>query len=253
MSFPGAPMIRIGHWAKSLPYPVSVFLPPTGPDLRDQIRTTGPYLDIAAPQDQTRHEKLGIFMDAWSLLEHTLEMILCHLTAVEGKDASLMVPKFGMKNALDLLEGLGRRKLDMESAERLEGYLARIRKLTTKRNVLIHGRWILEINLIVRRGEAHRLSQFLREVTPDDPEDAKAMANPRNQKARVRYAFTIKRIEAVARDTDTLNREICDFLPLMKSRDYSISEVLQRLSEKRPYQVNCPIPLGRPALFQANP
>jgi hypothetical protein len=60
MSFPGVPIIRVGYMAPRLPYPVAVNLPPAGgPDIRTEIRTEGPNLDIVLPQDTVRHEKLG--------------------------------------------------------------------------------------------------------------------------------------------------------------------------------------------------
>jgi len=81
------------------------------------------------------------------------------------------------------------------------------------------------------------VTQFLREVIPTDPEDAKALANPRNQKQRIRYTFTKKRIEAAARDTDTLNREICEFMQVIKRKEIPLSEIPQLLLRKAPYRV----------------
>jgi hypothetical protein len=103
--------------------------------------------------------------------------------------------------------------------------------------VLVHGNWVLEANVLVRRGEAYLATQFLREVIPTDPEDAQAMGNPRNQKHRVRYTFTIKRIEGTTRDTDTFNRDVCEFIQVMKRKEFPIAEILQQLLRARPYRV----------------
>src|SRR5262249_46641626 len=135
MSYPGTVIVRVGYMAPRLPYPVNVHLPPTrGPDTRTQIRTVGPDLDIAVPQDSTRHEVLGRFMDAWSSVESTIAMLLSRLAPVNLRDANLIFPKLGGKNALELLEGLGLRKLDEDSADKLQGFLERAGKLNTKRN-----------------------------------------------------------------------------------------------------------------------
>jgi hypothetical protein len=195
----------MGFWAPHLPYPVNVNMPPVAtPDTRTQIRTTGPQLDIAIPQDKSRHEKLGQFIEAWGALESTLTFLFMRLASVELSDAALIFPKFGTKNALDLLESLGQRKLIKDSSSSLINLIDRARKLNGKRNILIHGHWVLEANVLTKRGEVCLAVQFLREVIPSDPDHEKLMGNPRNQKERVRYSFTLKRIDASARDSDGL-------------------------------------------------
>jgi hypothetical protein len=224
--------------APRLPYPVRVHLPPTAtPETRTQGRTVGPDLDIIIPQDPARHEKLGRFLEAWGTLESMLTFLLTGLTPLRLGDADLIFPKLGMKNALDLLDGLGRRKLEDDSAKTLTNLLERVSKLNSKRNILVHGSWILEANVLVRRGEAVLALQFLRQTTPTDPAQEKAMANPRNQKELVRYCFTIKRIDATTRDTNTLSIDISNFMGTMKQKILPLSEVPHQLLLSRPYRV----------------
>jgi hypothetical protein len=238
MAFPGVPIIRVGYMAPRLPYPVNVQLPPIqGQGAQATPRITGPQLDIVVPQDTTRHEKLGLFMEAWSSLESSLDFVLERLTGIDLSDAILILPKLGTKNALDLLEGLALRKLIHDDARGLINLLERVGKLNTKRNILVHGRWVLEANVLLRRGEAYLATQFLREVIPTDPEDAKKMADPRNQKERVKYTFTLKRIDAASRDADALNRDICNFIQTMKQKIVSFDEIGTTLLRKRPYRV----------------
>jgi hypothetical protein len=238
MSHPHVPIVRVGYMAPALPYPVQVLLPPTtDEDTRTQIRTTGPFLDIAVPRDPSRHEKLGRFLDAWSGLESTLAIVLTKLLPLRLRETNLIISQLGTRNAIDLLEGIGRRNLESESVKVLTALLDRVTRLNTKRNVLVHGHWILEANVIVRRGEACLATQFLREVTPTDPEEAKALANPRNQKERVRYTFTLKRIDAATRDTDKLNIDICNVFELLKRKIVPLDEIGTELSLSRPYLV----------------
>jgi hypothetical protein len=238
MSFPGVPLIRVGYMAPRLPYPVSVHLPPTStPDTRSDIRTSGPELDIAVPLDPMRHEKLGEFLDAWSSLEGTLAFYFTELMQIDVGEASLIAPKLGTRSALDLLSALALRKIDDASATQVGRFIERAHRLNGKRNILVHGRWVLEVNVVVRRGEACIAPQFLREVIPDDPAHAKAMGDPRNQKIRVRYSFTIRRIEGATRDTDTLNREMCNLLGKLTPKEMPHDELMQKLLFKRPYRV----------------
>jgi hypothetical protein len=194
MSLPGTVGVRVGFFASRLPYPVNLNLPPISqPDLRQNPRTVGPELDVVVPQDDVRHTKLGRFMDSWSLLESTLPFLLADLLQIEKRDALLTLPKLGMRNAIDLLNGLGMRKLVEADAAVLTNLTERLSRMNTKRNVLVHGEWVYEANVLVRRGEAILICQFFRLVTPTDPKEAKAMGDPRNQRERVRYSFTLKR------------------------------------------------------------
>jgi hypothetical protein len=238
MSFPGVPIIRVGYTAPKLPYAVNVNLPPTqGPDPRVNPRFVGPQLDIVVPQDSSRHEKLGNFMEAWSALESSLDFVLQKLTGIELGDAALILSKLGTRNALELLEGLALRKFHPDDAKRLINYLDRVSKLNSKRNILVHGRWVLEANVLLRHGEAHLATQFLREVTPNDPEDANKMANPRNQKERVRYTFTLKRIDAASRDVDAVNKDICNFIQTVRYKPIPLDEIGTTLLRRQPYRV----------------
>src|SRR5262249_39478505 len=111
MGVPGTVSIRVGHYPKTLPYPVNLHLPPIAkPDPR-QPRTTGPELDVVVPRDDARHIALGRFMNSWSLLEGTLSSLLSRLLGTDDRDGYLTLPKLGMKNAINLLDALGMSKL----------------------------------------------------------------------------------------------------------------------------------------------
>jgi hypothetical protein len=142
-----------------------------------------------------------------------------------------------MRNTIDLLDGLGRRKLDKLYSDGLTNLTERLGRLNTKRNILVHGEWVLEANILAKQGEAFLACQFLRQVTPLDPEEDNAMANPRNQRERVRYCFTIKRIDGTTRDTDALNIDIGKFTFAMRFKSTPLSGVPQKLLESQPYRV----------------
>jgi len=237
MSYPGSHIIRTG-WMAKLPYPVQLVLPPASkPDTRTQIRTVGPILDVTVPQDTTRHDKLGLFLNAWGALESTLTMLLAKILEIRIGEAHLIFPKLGTKNAVDLLDGLGRRKLAPADAEALTNLLERLGKMNTKRNILVHGRWVLEASVLNRKGQAVLVTQFLRETTPTDPDVEFAASNPKNQKERVRYTFTLKRMIAAARDTDTLNIDFGRFTGAMRFKEKSVAEILELLARSPPYRV----------------
>jgi hypothetical protein len=150
-------------------------------------------------------------MDEWSSLEAALSFLLSRLLKIELSDALLTLARLGMKNSIDLLDGLGMRKLAPADSQTLTNLLERVSRLNGKRNILVHGHWTLEANVIVRRGEVALISQYLRETKPVDPEQEEAMGDPRNQRSRVRYCFTLKRIDGTSRDAGTLRTDIEKF------------------------------------------
>jgi hypothetical protein len=218
MAAAGGLSVRVGHFiTKNVPYKVNIYLPDVAnPGKPENPRTSGPELDITIPQDDTRHMKLGRFIATWSELESMAGFLLYRLLKIEVREAFLTLARLGTKNYIELIEGLGMMKLIKPDQAALSALMDRFRKLNTKRNILVHGRWVLEANVFSKRGEAILVCQFLRETMPLNPEEAKAMANPRNQKERVKYAFNFKRIDAATRDTETINRDIASFLQAMR-------------------------------------
>jgi hypothetical protein len=254
MAYPAVPVIRVGYMAPRLPYPVNINLPSISePETRTEPRLVGRQLDIVVPQDPARHEKLGRFLESWGALESSLTILLTYLTGLRLGQAELIFMRLGTKNALDLLNALGQRKLAEDSSNALTNLLERISKMNTKRNILVHGEWVLEANVLLKRGEAVLVTQFLRQTTPIDPADEKAMANPRNQKERVRYCFNLKRIDAATRDTDTVCRDISHFSGSMKRKILSLSELCDELLLSQPYRVKYSKPTANPSPTPANP
>jgi hypothetical protein len=178
-------------------------------------------------------------MDSWSLLESTLEYLLSKLLGIQLIEAGLAFQKLGMRNAIELLNGLAKRKLLEADALALTALTERLGRLNSRRNVLVHGHWIYEANVVVRGGQAVLLCQFLRAVTPADPVADKAAANPRNQKDRTKYCFTLKRIDSTTRETDTLNGDLLSFCAQMRfdTFDIPVSDVVDRLLLSQPYRV----------------
>lgn len=208
--------VRVGRMSKGLPYPVNVRLPPTANDPpQEAARTTGPVLDVVIPTDDKRHTRLGNFMNEWGLLEAMLMMLLAKLLNINLDCAQLIMKSLGTKQLVDLIEALAIRKLVPKQNDILNGPTGRVTSLNTKRNILVHGHWVLEANVIVRRGEAVLITQFLRQKSPSDPEEARALINPKNQKQRVKYCFTPNRIDGASRDVASLRGDIGKFLPIM--------------------------------------
>jgi hypothetical protein len=214
----GGFQVRVSQMVKALPYPVQVVLPPIAGEQGEPKppRKTGPVLDIYLPQNDDRHLNLGMFLDAWSLMEQNLSFLISKLLRADLKSADLVMSTLGVRQIIDLLTALGVIKLAPESTDALINLTDRLRRLNSKRNTLVHGHWVLEASIYVRKGEAVLVTQFLRELAPNDPKVAAAISNPRNQKERARYCFNSKRILGVTRDVQTLNMDVTAFIDNMR-------------------------------------
>jgi len=214
MAVPHGFEIRIGYMAPKLPYPVRLHLPgiKAAQTMPSEPRLCGPELDVVIPPGDERHTLLGAFMDAWGRLEATLNMALAELLESDTRTARITASSLGIKQIIDLLNALAANKLEESSTRSLVNLNERLSRLNSKRNALVHGRWELEANVVVRRGHAVLQTQFLRQIIPTDPKIADLIANPRNQKERVKYCFTLKRIAGTTRDVEALSTAIDQFI-----------------------------------------
>jgi hypothetical protein len=203
--------VRVGYATRKLPYPVKVHLPPASGKPRDAalpVRTKGADLDLVPPASDERHLKLGHFLDAWSRLENTVVFTLSALLETDFQRARMVMSTLSTKQVIDLLNSLVFLQLKGPKLSRLTNLTERLGRLNSKRNVLVHGHWVLEGLVSTRRGDAILTTQFIRETSPSDPEIAKKILDPKSQKQRVKHCFTLRRIDGATGDANQL---ISDF------------------------------------------
>ena len=220
MAVPAGFSIRITRFIAQPPYPIKIHLPPIkGEDRREIPRLCGPELDVVVPADEERHVLLGKFMDAWSLLEETLAFFVSKLVETDNRTTPYIQNSMGTRQLIDMMIGLATLKLAEADAHTMIGLLERVRKLNGKRNALVHGHWLLEVNVYLRHGHAVIDPRFNRELTPLDPIVANKIADPKNQKERVKYIFNAKRIAGATRDTMVLAKDLAEFLQAVRVLD----------------------------------
>jgi hypothetical protein len=212
--------LTIFYW-NEMPYPVNLNLP--GQGAHDPPRKIGGQLDITIPTDNASHLALGRFMHAWSYLENVLTNTVHLLMAVDHDSATLTTGLLGLRKTMDLIAGLARLKLEHQDAKKMINLTERLGKLNSKRNVLVHGGWNLEVNIIALKGEAVLLQRMVRAISPSNPSMRNIIGNPKNQKERVRYVFTINRIEGAKKDTNKLAYDFAELSRSMKFLQKSVS------------------------------
>jgi hypothetical protein len=200
------------------PYPVKVHLPPLKGDGKpeSEARLVGPDLDIVPPTSDDRHILLGRFLDAWGRLEGTITYVAEALMECDHFTAERAVIAGGMRGAREMLVSLAQMKLNAKHRTALINLTERLSGLTTKRNYMVHGHWVLEAIAYMKRGEVHLGLEFVREYSPADPDAMKRMVDPRNQKERVKYLFNKTRIQAAIDHVETLNSDLQDFAQRMR-------------------------------------
>ncbi len=111
-----------------------------------------PILYIEEPEDDQRHIALGKFMDAWSSLEIPIGTLLAKATGTERENIAVLMNALGTRGQLDVISVLGRVGLDDAAAVELTDILERVKTSNTRRNHIVHGRWILEARLYNANG-----------------------------------------------------------------------------------------------------
>ncbi|TPN85558.1 hypothetical protein FJ987_18800 [Mesorhizobium sp. CU2] len=197
----------------TLPHNLEVILPNADPTKPDPLREDGKiYIPDFMPKTRDHYTILGEFVGDWGRVETNLAFLFNALLGKTDIQSSWTVfSKMGMKQVIDAVNGLGTLKLTDEGIAALVALMERTSKLNSKRNVIVHGHWCLELFFWVYKGDVRVGSHLLRIVQPDDHRLQKEFNDPKNQKVRTKYSFTPKRIAAATNDAVSLAKDLTDF------------------------------------------
>lgn len=164
---------------------------------------------------------LGQFVDAWGYLENIVSFLLKVLVAPDSTPGtvSVLFENMGMKQVMSVLQSLATAKLPDEEIDELINLIERLSAMNSKRNILVHGHWVIEIIIFVTRNEYVSFrGSLLREVNPHNLRIRKLISDVRNQKERVKHTFNLKRILSSTRDAHTLSKDIAKFTEKVRPR-----------------------------------
>ena len=154
---------------------------------------------------------LGRFMDEWSKLEIALGSLLSRALKLGSGQLPALANSLGTRGILDVLSVQMTRKLPGANVELAQKLLDRVKEKNTQRNYLTHGFWILEWNIVDQGGRPAAIPRVYRGYTPTDPDVAERLKDPRNRKERLRFMFTVKRIDALSLSVGALCLDISRF------------------------------------------
>ena len=170
------------------------------------------YIEPDLPPENDKHIALGRFMDTWSKLELSLRQKLQGLLLsgepVVADAVSYSVSGTALMNMVVSLASIFLKPSDRAEYVNLS---ERFGKLNTKRNYLVHGFWTLELIVFLSDSEPVVQASEVREYPPTDMATREALSDLKNQSARGRYLFPLKKIEQIEKDAATLYRDFDRF------------------------------------------
>lgn len=208
--------MTVRHLARGkIPYNVNVIIAREDePEFEGQVRDDGDgnfTLALIQPHCPERHTALGRFMDQWSKLEIALGILLRQVLRIEHRQLPALMNSLGIRGILDVVSAHLASNTTENCKEVGSKLLERVKEKNTQRNSLIHGFWMLEWNLVDQGGRPAAIPRVYRAYEPTDPEAAERLRDTRNKKDRLRYMFSIKRIEALVSANEDLTFEISAF------------------------------------------
>ena len=193
--------IRIVRGKGTLSRPINIIVPDMdqiNAPLQERTPNTI-YIQDYVPQTDEHHTALGKFLQAWSCVETSLARLLAGLLHCNSRKAFAVFHDLGIRKCLETITSLATAELPDQSLDELSRLLDRITGINAKRNVLVHGTWVLEIVIWEWKGQIQIKGNLLREIAPTDFRLRDDIADLRNQKERVRHAFNVRRIQAATR------------------------------------------------------
>lgn len=168
---------------------------------------------MTMPPTDPRDVALGAFMGEWSDLEGVLEVLLWRLMGSPLDVArAVFASGIGIAQLKDLLIALGRLRLKEAEQADLARLAERLKRLNTKRNRIVHARWIIVAAKGSQKSGAPKMTEhWLRAYLPPDPEIIQRMMDPLNQKESAAYTFKLSAIFRVAKELRRFREELEQF------------------------------------------
>src|ERR1700730_2897686 len=180
--------------------PSPIHLPPNG---------------ISGPSLQECDLILGIYMRMWGDVESAVAEVIRKLLDTDITTAQIVIRALpDMRAQREMIAELGKHRLVDEHRANLDGLMSRVKSAATKRNRLVHGKWILHLEMgkppnpkpLIAKPE-----KWVRVYEPVDRDEHLALATGRNQKLNAAYQFWPERIGREAANAQALAKDLQDF------------------------------------------
>lgn len=205
--------VRVCCQAENLSSPLVLLLPgDPAPDFNAQDPQSV-FINLTPPDMTPYHVCLGRFMNDWGRLEVALYRLFADLLGVDVGTADAISRQFSGKSLRELIESLSSHVLCEARHRELVNLGERFGGLSTKRNKIVHGFWVIEV--IVTDGTRGNGSKVridtVRQAANISNAEEKLLGDIKQQKLRSQLLFNIAAINDVARNAITLASDIARF------------------------------------------
>ncbi len=157
----------------------------------------GNFGNIELPEDPYKKTgecdlALGSYMRGWDRLDMALFFLFHKLLGTYIPTANVIYHSgIDPRRMREIIKALGKLRLSGNDNRDLTDLLDRAKKATSKRNHIIHGSWMLDVEMRGPKGQTKAHStRWVRHYQPSDPTASHEMFTNKNQKLLSAYRFT---------------------------------------------------------------
>lgn len=186
---------------KSSPTITNILFSNKLPDTYDRLTT----LILPEIPCAERDQVLGAYLAAWNKIEAVNDSIITSLLNFEMWDAA-PITTLGLNVSAfnDLISGLAEQSETEAQAETINKYLIGYKVRNTKRNRIVHGKWLCRLQIGAKEDRIPYIldHKWLRTYTPSSSVDRAKLAQS-DPKAIGKFSFTIKEIQNATKEITT--------------------------------------------------
>lgn len=182
---------------------------PVTPPFFDENRTF--HFELAPPETDERHIELGKFMDSWSELESAISNLLSKILSTDLSHMPVLMNSLGTRGQTDVISVIGAEMFSEPSATELAKLVEQIRTNNTRRNNIVHGRWVTEVLLRLHGATPAVVYKIYRAYTPSNVSEASLSREFKNAKEREKYYFSLPRIRSISESIENLAAALSTF------------------------------------------
>lgn len=175
------------------------------------------------PPDQAECDAaLGAYVRAWDLVHLNLLPLLSKLLGTHIS-ATLILLSAGinqptLKAVFEAIAGL---RLAESDQKKLVALLRRWSRASYKRNRIVHGFWMLDIEVIPEQGGGYRTkAEWVRFYQPTDPALMNVIFGAKDPEVRAKHVFTLSQITRASSDLNRLATDLETFHSRIQLRPF---------------------------------
>ncbi|GAK44679.1 hypothetical protein M2A_1178 [Tepidicaulis marinus] len=167
---------------------------------------------ISGPSIEECDYVLGVYMRKWGQVEMAVASLIRKLLDTDITTSQIVIRALNnMQAQREMAAELGRHRLKKADQENLERLLEKLKKAATRRNRIIHGTWILQIEMGPKprpKPLTAKSAKWYRIYHPSQVSEQKALMGGKSEKLKANYTFWPDQIRKDAKDADNLAKKI---------------------------------------------